>query len=110
MFSYFTLDNLWTLLWQMVDIGCVWALVYYCLRIVKNNSRTIQIFKGVLLIVIIRFVATKVGLHTIESLADSIMTWGVVAIVIIFQQEIRSILAKIGKTSVLGGFSILTIN
>ena len=110
MFSYFTLDNLWTLLWQMVDIGCVWALVYYCLRIVKNNSRTIQIFKGVLLIVIIRFVATKVGLHTIASLADSIMNWGVVAITIIFQPEIRSILEKIGKTSVFSGISTLTIN
>ena len=110
MFSYFTLDNLWTLLWQMVDIGCVWALVYYCLRIVKNNSRTIQIFKGVLLIVIIRFVATKVGLHTIASLADSIMNWGVVAIIIIFQPEIRSILEKIGKTSVFSGISTLTIN
>ncbi len=110
MFSYFTLDNLWTLLWQMVDIGCVWALVYYCLRIVKNNSRTIQIFKGVLLIVIIRFVATKVGLHTIASLADSIMNWGVVAIIIILQPEIRSILEKIGKTSVFSGISTLTIN
>ncbi|CDE22723.1 tIGR00159 family protein [Amedibacillus dolichus CAG:375] len=110
MFSYFTLDNLWTLLWQMVDIGSVWALVYYCLRIVKNNSRTIQIFKGVLLIVIIRFVATKVGLHTIASLADSIMNWGVVAIIIIFQPEIRSILEKIGKTSVFSGISTLTIN
>ena len=110
MFSYFTWDNLWTLLWQMVDIGCVWALVYYCLRIVKNNSRTIQIFKGVLLIVIIRFVATKVGLHTIASLADSIMNWGVVAIIIIFQPEIRSILEKIGKTSVFSGISTLTIN
>lgn len=110
MFSYFTLDNLWTLLWQMVDIGCVWALVYYCLRIVKNNSRTIQIFKGVLLIVIIRFVATKVGLHTIASLADSIMNWGVVAIIIIFQPEIRSILEKIGETSVFSGISTLTIN
>jgi TIGR00159 family protein len=94
----------------MVDIGCVWALVYYCLRIVKNNSRTIQIFKGVLLIVIIRFVATKVGLHTIASLADSIMNWGVVAIIIIFQPEIRSILEKIGKTSVFSGISTLTIN
>lgn len=110
MFTYFTLDNLWKLIQQILDIGCVWALVYYCMKIVKNNSRTIQIFKGVLLIIIIRGCASILGLHTIANLADSIMNWGVVAIFVIFQPEIRSILEKIGKTSVFSRISTLTIN
>lgn len=110
MFSYFTLNNLQTLLQQLLDIACVWAVVYYCLRIVKNNSRTIQIFKGVLLIVIIRFAASLLGLHTVANLADSIMNWGVIAIIIIFQPEIRNILEKIGKTSVFSRISTLTVN
>ena len=110
MFSYFTLNNLWTLLQQLLDIACVWAVVYYCLRIVKNNSRTIQIFKGVLLIIIIRFAASILGLHTVANLADSIMNWGVIAIIIIFQPEIRNILEKIGKTSVFSRISTLTVN
>ena len=45
MLNYFTLNNLRELIQQLLDIACVWALVYYCLKIVKNNSRTIQIFK-----------------------------------------------------------------
>lgn len=110
MFSYFTINNLWTLVQQLLDIACVWAVVYYCLRIVKNNSRTIQIFKGVLLIVIIRFAASIIGLHTVADLADSIMNWGVIAIVIIFQPEIRNILEKIGKSSVFSRISTLTVN
>ena len=110
MLNYFTLNNLRELIQQLLDIACVWALVYYCLKIVKNNSRTIQIFKGVLLIVIIRSAASFLGLHTVANLADSIMNWGVVAIIIIFQPEIRSILEKIGKTSVFSGISTLTIN
>ena len=44
MLNYFTLNNLRELIQQLLDIACVWALVYYCLKIVKNNSRTIQIF------------------------------------------------------------------
>lgn len=110
MLSYFTLNNLWTLIQQLLDIACVWALVYYCLKIVKNNSRTIQIFKGVLLILIIRAAASMIGLHTMANLADTIMNWGVPAIIIIFQPEIRSILEKIGKTNVFSRISTLTIN
>lgn len=110
MLNYFTLNNLRTLIQQLLDIACVWALVYYCLKIVKNNSRTIQIFKGILLIVIIRSAASFFGLHTVATLADSIMNWGVVAVIIIFQPEIRSILERIGKTNVFSRISTLTIN
>ncbi len=110
MLNYFTLSNLGTILLQLLDLACVWALVYYCLKIVKNNSRTIQIFKGVLLIIIIRTGANILGLHTVANLADSIMNWGVVAIIIIFQPEIRSILEKIGKTNVFSRISTLTVN
>lgn len=110
MLNYFTLSNLGAILLQLLDLACVWALVYYCLKIVKNNSRTIQIFKGVLLIIIIRTGANILGLHTVANLADSIMNWGVVAIIIIFQPEIRSILEKIGKTNVFSRISTLTVN
>ena len=110
MLNYFTLSNLGTILLQLLDLACVWALVYYCLKIVKNNSRTIQIFKGVLLIIIIRTGANILGLHTVANLADSIMNWGVVAIIIIFQPEIRSILERIGKTNVFSRISTLTVN
>lgn len=110
MFKYLTLSNLITILKQLVDIGCVWILLYYLLKIVKNNSRTIQIFKGILVVVIARYLAAFCGLHTIETLADSIMNWGIIAIIIIFQPEIRNILEKIGKTNVFSRISTLTYN
>ncbi len=108
--SYFTLNNLWVLIRQLADIACVWALVYYCLKIVKNNSRTIQIFKGILLVIIVKAIATYLELNTIAAMTTSIMNWGVPAIIIIFQPEIRSILEKIGKTSVFSRISTLTVN
>lgn len=110
MLDYFTLSNFMKLIQQIVDVLCVWAVVYYCLKIVKNNSRTIQIFKGILLIIIVKTLAGVFGLHTIENLAGSIMTWGVVAIIVIFQPEIRNILEKIGQTSLFSRISTLTVN
>lgn len=110
MLNYLTWNNFIVLLQQVVDILCVWALVYYVLKIVKNNSRTIQIFKGVLLVIIVRAAASLFGLNTIATIADTVMSWGVVAFIVIFQPEIRSILEKIGKTSVFSHITSLTVN
>lgn len=110
MFKYLTLNNLLTIIKQLADIGVVWLLFYYLLKIVKNNSRTIQIFKGILVVVIAQWLAGFLGLHTVETLAASIMNWGLLAIIIIFQPEIRNILEKIGKTNVFSPISTLTYN
>ena len=110
MFDYLTINNLLTLSKTILDIGIVWVLVYYCLKIVRNNSRTIQIFKGILFVILIRALAVFLGLKTVEFLADIFVNWGVLAVIIIFQPEIRSLLEKLGKTSVFSRLSTLTIN
>ncbi len=110
MFDYMTTNNLIQLIQIIADIGCVWVVIYYCLKIVKNNSRTIQIFKGILLVVLIKGVATLFGLSTVEYLADIFVNWGILAFIIIFQPEIRSLLEKLGKTSVFSRISTLTVN
>lgn len=110
MFDYFTLNNTIRFLQIALDICIVWIVLYYCLKIVKNNSRTIQIFKGILLVVLIKGLATLLGLSTVEYLSDIFVRWGVLAVIIIFQPEIRSLLEKLGKTNVFSRISTLTIN
>lgn len=110
MFDYMTTNNLIKLIQMIADIVCVWVVIYYCLKIVKNNSRTIQIFKGILLVVLIKGVATLFGLSTVEYLADIFVNWGILAFIIIFQPEIRSLLEKLGKSSVFSRISTLTVN
>lgn len=110
MLNYLTLHNVGVLIQQIIDICFVWAVVYYGLKIVKNNSRTIQIFKGVLTIVIVRALAGFFGLNTVATIADIVMNWGVVAIIVIFQPEIRSLLEKLGKTSIFSPVASLTTN
>lgn len=100
MSGYFTLNNIVHGLQVALDIGVVWIVVYFVLKIVKNNTRTIQIFKGVLFLFIVQATAKLLGLYTVESLVDRFMDWGVVMLVIVFQPEIRSMLERIGKTNV----------
>lgn len=108
--NYLTFNNLWSLFTLVLDIGIIAVVIYFCLKIVKNNSRTIQIFKGILFIFVLNGLAQLLGLKTIEYFSSMFLNWGILAIVIIFQPEIRSLLEKIGKTTVFTRFSTLTVN
>lgn len=110
MFDYFTLNNLIQFIKLICNITVVWVAFYFILKIVKNNSRTIQIFKGILLIFIIKALADVLGLKAIEYLADLFVQYGPIAIIIIFQPEIRALLEKIGKTNIFSSISTLTLN
>lgn len=110
MLDYFTYNNFIALLRLLADIGCVWVVIYYCIKIVKNNSRTIQIFKGILLIFIIHALAVFLGLKTVRYISDLFVKWGFLAIIIVFQPEIRALLEKLGKTSIFSKITTLTVN
>ena len=66
----------------------------------KMNMRSMQLFKGVLAIVLVKVITSVFRLSTLDFLVDSVINWGVLAIIIIFQPEIRTILEKIGQTKV----------
>lgn len=95
----FALSDFYTLLRLILDILVIWAVIYSALRIVRNNSRTIQILKGVLVILLVKGLAVWIGLNAVSYLIDNFLNWGVVAILILFQPEIRAMLEKVGKTS-----------
>lgn len=109
MFSL-TLNDVLNVVRALLDIGLVWAVIFFGLRIVRNNSRTVQIFKGILFIFIVKGVAMLIGLTTINYIADMVLSWGVIVMVVIFQPEIRMLLEKLGKTSVLTRLAALSSN
>ncbi len=94
----------------VLDVLIVWILLYYVLKIVRSNSRTIQIFKGIIFIFLAKLVAQYLGLFTLLWLTDNFLSWGFLAIIVIFQPEIRSMLERLGKGSVLSSISTLSSN
>lgn len=81
-----------------IDLIAVWFLLYYFISMFKSNMKTMQLFKGVLFILIVKLMTSVLGLTTLNFLVDSIINWGVLAIIIIFQPEIRTLLEKMGQT------------
>ena len=74
MFSL-TLNDVLNVVRALLDIGLVWAVIFFGLRIVRNNSRTVQIFKGILFIFIVKGLAMLIGLTTINYIADMVLSW-----------------------------------
>lgn len=93
------IQSIWTVSRVLIDILCVWFIIHYSIKVVRNNARTIQIFKGIVLILIVNFISKLLGLTTLSYFSDLFINWGFLAVIIIFQPEIRSFLERIGKTN-----------
>ncbi|MBR2990613.1 MAG: diadenylate cyclase CdaA, partial [Solobacterium sp.] len=70
----------------------------------------IQIFKGIFLVVLIDALAKFLGLKTVQYFADIFLNWGFLALIIVFQPEIRSLLERLGKSNVFSRITTLTGN
>ena len=88
----------------------MWFVLYYAIRFVRNNSRTIQIFKGIIAILLVNGVAKLLGLTTVAYFSDVFINWGFLAAIIIFQPEIRGVLERIGKSNAFSKISTLLAN
>jgi len=96
----FNLETLisWENAMNVIDIVLVWYLVYKLITILKG-TRAIQLLKGVLIIVLIKLAAVLLGLNTMDWIINQVIRWGVVAVIVVFQPEIRRGLEHLGKAS-----------
>ncbi len=83
----------------ILDIIVLWSLFYAGIRIVRNNTRTIQIVKGILTLLMFKMFADLLHLKTVSSMLEFVLSWGMIVVLIILQPEIRSMLEKMGKTN-----------
>ena len=65
----------------------------------QANIRAVQIAKGVFIICFLNFLSQFFELTLVSVLIEDVMTWGIIAIVIIFQPEIRTGLEQVGRKS-----------
>ena len=105
-----TLDSIFDIVKKIIDISLVWLALYYILKNIRNNVKLTLLFKGVAIIVILKIASDWIGLPTIGLLLEYVIMWGPLALIIIFQPEIRNVLEQIGKTHLLGRHKVLTVD
>lgn len=104
-----TLSTVWSIFTKLIDICVVWCMAYYILKNVKNNSKLVLIVKGVVVILLFKLLSDWLDLYTVGVLLEYVFEWGPLALIVLFQPELRSFLESIGRTKLLGRHKILTV-
>jgi uncharacterized protein (TIGR00159 family) len=93
---------------DVVDILLVSFLIYQIYKII-NGSVAFKIFTGVISIYILYYAVKAMGMELLSSILGQFIGVGVLAGIILFQQEIRRLLLMIGRTSVFNSGSFMKI-
>ena len=105
-----TIDAIISLFKKLVDVLLVWMIFYYVLKNLRKNVKMVLLFKGILVIVILKIISDIFDLSTIGYLLNYVIMWGPLALIIIFQPEIRNVLEQLGRSQLLGRHKILTVD
>jgi diadenylate cyclase len=79
-----------------VDIALVFFAVYWLLLLLKG-TRAVQIMAGLMALIAARLISEFLQLVTLIWILDSFFTWGWVIIIVVFQADIRRVLARVGR-------------
>ncbi|SUN76142.1 DNA integrity scanning protein DisA [Streptococcus massiliensis] len=88
----------WQLAFNLLDIALVALLLYYVIKAIAGTKIMILV-RGVLLFVLAQIIANSLGLTTISWLMSQVITYGVIAAVVIFTPEIRTGLERLGRAT-----------
>lgn len=105
-----TFDSITSLITKILDVLLVWGAFYYILKNLRKNVKMVLLFKGILIIVALKIISDLLNLVTIGYILDYIITWGPLALIVIFQPEIRNILEYLGRSQLLGRHKVLTVD
>jgi diadenylate cyclase len=86
----------WKYISSIVDILLVWYVIYKLINIIKG-TKAVQLLKGILVILVVRIASDFFGLTTMSWMMQQVITYGFLAIIIIFQPELRRALEQLGR-------------
>lgn len=105
-----TVNEIFELIRKLIDVLLVWMIIYYILKNLRKNVKMVLLFKGILVILILKIVSDVLNLATIGYLLDYVIMYGPLALIVIFQPEIRNVLEQLGRSQLLGRHKVLTVD
>ncbi len=92
-------------LWDVVDVLLVAFLFYRLMRFLRNTNAQ-KLFQGLVVLVAATLLSEVMQLKAVSFIMRTVMEVGILALVIIFQPELRKILEQFGSQRLLKLFSI----
>ncbi len=85
---------------DLIDIGIV-AYVFYKIYMLLKETRAKQLVKGIMVLLVVTQLSDWFQLHVMNWILINTMTVGLIALLIVFQPELRRALEYIGRTKLL---------
>lgn len=82
---------------DFVDIGLLSYIIYFFLKLIRE-TRAGQLFKGIAFLLIAYMVGKMIELKSITYILEHVFNIGILAILILFQPEVRRAVEKLGHT------------
>ena len=87
---------IWNIIKPIIEIGILW-IAFYRILVFFEGTRAFQVLKGITILLVAFLASQIIGLNTINWLLTKFFAISIVALMIIFQQELRQGLARLGQ-------------
>ena len=103
-------DQIQTFFWNILhrptwvdylDIG-IMAVLIYQLFLITRRTRSMQVFKGLVILLFASYVSELIGLTSINYLLQGVLNNGIIVLLILFQPEVKRTLEHLGRTAIFG--------
>jgi diadenylate cyclase len=83
---------------DLVDIAIIAFILYRLIRLMRN-SQAAQVIKGIVFVMILQGLSDLLQLHVLNFLLKSVVQVGFIALIVVFQPEIRHFLGQMGSNN-----------
>ena len=95
--------------WAMIDIGIIAFIIYHVLLLIRG-TRAAQMLTGILIVVALFLLSSIVPLTTLNWVMNKFYSSFIIILIIIFQDDIRHVLSRMGKKSFIAGTDAISSN
>ena len=88
-----------------VDLAIVFYLLYKLIKMIKG-TRAVQLIKGIAVLLIAHVLSEFLSLNILHYILNSVVTYGVLLFIVVFQPELRKTLEQMGSTNIRRFFDI----
>lgn len=88
---------------DVIEIALIACFIYYVLAWIKD-TRAWMLFRGILIIIVFFLAAAIFQMNTILWLGEKLVSAGLIALIVVFQPELRNALERLGRSNLLNRF------
>ncbi len=92
---------------DVIDILLLTLLLFWAYRFIRNR-RASKLALGLLLIILVMVISNTVNMRAMNFILQNFYQVGIIAIIIVFQPELRAALEKVGNNSIITGVKQIT--